>query len=222
MSYDYLTAMQRRVVEALLEICYTPCMPGKKDTKGRFRSKHHVKTLAQQFGVTEHTMKARLRSIYAKYGIGVDRRAPFLSMIRLVYLHAKELGLLAICLFVMGLTCQAQAATRPIVLAWTASTSASVTGYSLYVCTSTTSTPCVPSTTGAPSLTFTSSATNGVYTGTVGLFYSFVLIANAPACSGTSPIGQACGNSAPVAFNPNPVPVPPQVSGATAVTSSVP
>lgn len=201
MNYDDLNPEQQGVVDAVMDDCGS------------------IERLGEKFSCSRMAMRKRLHYIYRNYGISSK---PFLPMIRLAYLRSRELGLLCLILCVLAGVGRAQAATRPIILIWGPSPSSSVTGYSLYVCTSTTSTPCVPSTTGAPSLTFTSTATTGVYTGTVGLFYSFVLVANAPACSGTSPIGQACGNSLSVTVNPNPVPVPPQVSGATTPTSSVP
>ncbi len=126
---------------------------------------------------------------------------------------------IALC---MSIAAVAQTPTRPIILSWVSSTSTTVTGYSLYVCSSTTAVACTPTATGTPAQTFTTTATSGVYQGTIGLYYTMVLVANAPACTGTSPIAVACGNSAPATLSPNPLPVPPQVNGATIATVAVP
>jgi hypothetical protein len=131
--------------------------------------------------------------------------------------------LMTLCFVLLYFTpADAQGATRPITLSWTDSSSTGVTGYSLYLCTSTTAVACTPSVTGTPVQTFTSSATSGVVQGTIGLYYTIVLVANAPACTPTTPVTTACGSSAPVAFTPNPIPVPPQVNGVTVATAAVP
>lgn len=112
----------------------------------------------------------------------------------------------------------AQAATRPVVLTWTASTSSSVTGYAVYSCT-------VPS--GATSCTPTMTGTPNVVTGTtftiqetVNAAYGFSIVAQAPACSSTTPMGTPCGNASPATVTY--VPVPPQTAGATQVIVVVP
>lgn len=134
----------------------------------------------------------------------------------------RTLFVLALIVGIFTLPALAQAATRPIVLTWTASQSSSVTGYSLYYCSNSTGTACIPVTTGTPAQTFTATATSAVFQGTIGSFYTFVLIANAPACTGTSAIGTPCGNSSPVSFTPNALPVPPTTVGASGTAVGVP
>lgn len=128
--------------------------------------------------------------------------------------------LLLFALACLPLFASAQTATRPIVLTWVDSTSTTVTGYSIYVCVASATTPCTPSTTGVPALTATATATSAVYMGTIGNFYSIVIVANAPACG--SSITTACGNSSAVSFSPNPIAVPPQTASASNPQSSVP
>jgi hypothetical protein len=112
----------------------------------------------------------------------------------------------------------AQAATRTVVLSWTASTSTSVTGYSVYSCTVPAGgTSCTPSITGTGT-----SVTGTTYTvqEATGQAYGFSVIAVAPPCSNVTPTSTPCGNSVPatVTF----VPVPPQTSGASNVVVVVP
>jgi hypothetical protein len=96
MSYDCLTPEQQAIVDVLM------MQRGKRDRFAIMPSKkEHIRKLAEIFPCKERTMKNNLAKIYQKYGIGTDRNAPFLPMIRLVCLRARELGLLAVCLSVL-------------------------------------------------------------------------------------------------------------------------
>src|SRR6266700_8058487 len=96
--------------------------------------------------------------------------------------------------FALSLSALAQAATRPVVLNWTASTSTSVTKYSIYGCTAVSpATSCTPDITGTPiatvsGLTYTEQTATGNYRG-------YYVVAVAPACSSTSSITTPCGNA---------------------------
>lgn len=131
MGYDCLTSEQKGLVDAVMEIRSAAHVPMREDTLGRLVGKNHTQTLAAQFDCKERAMKGRLRRIYDRYG--VDRK-PFIPMVRLAYLRSKELGLLVLCLFVLGLTCQAQSSCPSptpgaphVCLKWTASPTSGVT-----------------------------------------------------------------------------------------------
>lgn len=198
MSYDCLSPEQQGVIDAMMDDCGS------------------VKALAAKFGSKERSMKERLKRIYDAYGIS---RGPFVPMIRLAYLRAKELSLLAVCLFIFGALAQAQAATRPVVLTWTASTSTSVTGYSIFRCTPVSpNTACTPSTTGTPLATVTGTTyTDNPNTGTT---EGYSVVAVAPACTSSTPNTTPCGQSAAATLTA--VPVPPQTAGATNIIVVVP
>ena len=104
--------------------------------------------------------------------------------------------------------------TRPVDLSWTASTSASVTGYNVQRATS----PSGPFTVlnSAP-ITTTSFVDS---TATVGSTYSYQVIAISPACASSTPVGTACGNSAPSTASTTTV--PPQPAVVVTVTVVVP
>jgi hypothetical protein len=133
----------------------------------------------------------------------------------------RILRLFPICCL-MTVAAMAQAATRPVVITWAPSPSTSVTGYSIYVCSATATMPCTPSTTGTPALTATASSTSAVYQANIGSYYSISVMANGPACTGTSPIATPCGNSQAVTGMPNPLPVPPQMAAVASAQLAVP
>jgi hypothetical protein len=198
MSYDCLSPEQQGVVDAMMDDCGS------------------VKALAIKFHCKERSMKERLMRIYNHYGID---RGPFVPMIRLAYLRAKELSLLAICLFIFGALAQAQAATRPVVLTWTASTSTTVTGYAVFRCAPVSpNTSCTPVTTGTP----LASVSGTTYTDTPNTIatYGYSVVAVAPACTPTTPNTTPCGQGAAVTLTA--VPVPPQTAGATNIIVVVP
>lgn len=111
----------------------------------------------------------------------------------------------------------AQAATRPVIVAWTASTSTSVTGYTVYHCAGAS---CVPSLTSTPAATV--SASPAAINETIGTVVNYLVVANSPACTATTPLTTACGNSAAVAVAPANLPIPPQVVAPTSAQTSVP
>lgn len=113
----------------------------------------------------------------------------------------------------------AQGTTRPVVLTWTASTSTTVTGYSVFVCTVPTGgTSCTPDVTGTP-LATVSGLTYTTQQPTL-VAYGFSVVAVSPACTPTTPPTSPCGTSAPVTLSY--VPVPPQPNGETNVVVVVP
>jgi len=125
----------------------------------------------------------------------------------------------SLLLLFAGATAFAQAATRPVVITWTASTSTSVTGYSVFTCTvASGGTSCTPSLTGTPAASV--SGTTATLTETTGLAYGVSVVAVAPPCGPTTPPTTACGNSAPATLSY--VPVPPQVAGASNIVVVVP
>lgn len=114
----------------------------------------------------------------------------------------------------------AQSASRPVVLSWTPSTSSGVTGYAIYRCiVASGGTSCAPSTTGTPLATASGTTYTDTTTST-GSAYGYTIIAQAPACTSSTPLTTPCGNSAPVTVSY--VPVPPQTSGASNVVVVVP
>jgi hypothetical protein len=94
-----------------------------------------------------------------------------------------------------------QAATRPATLSWTASTSVGVIGY--YVNRAATSTGPWTLLTPTPivATTFTDNPT-------VGLTYTYQIVAVAAPCTPTTPITQVCGSSIPAVVTTTVPPVP--------------
>lgn len=102
-------------------------------------------------------------------------------------------------------------ASRPVSVTWTASTSSSVTGYSVFRCTVPAGqTSCTPSVTGAPLKTVTGTSFSD--SAPIGAAYGYSVVANAPACSPTSSLSVPCGTSGPATLGY--IPVPPQTDGA--------
>lgn len=208
MSYADLSSKQKELVDAVMEIRSAPTE--------RRKGKHHRQTLAAQFGYKERGMKEILRRIYNHYEI--DCRI-FTPMVRLAYLRSKELGLVCLTLFVLVGIGRAQAATRPVVLTWTASTSNSVTGYAVLRCaTISPATACTPNPTSTPLATV--SGTTYTDTPNTQTTYGYSVVALAPACTPTTPTTTPCGSSAAATLTA--VPVPPQTAGATNVIIVVP
>lgn len=111
------------------------------------------------------------------------------------------------------------AQSRPVVITWTASTSASVTGYAIYSCTVPSGgTSCTPSTSGTPLATVTT--TTFAISEPISTTYGYSVVAQAPACTPTTPLTTPCGSAPPVTVTA--VPVPPQVAGASNVVVVVP
>lgn len=50
--------------------------------------------IAERMGISVHTLKVLLRSTGHKYGVELGTNQRFILSIRLVYLRAKELGLI--------------------------------------------------------------------------------------------------------------------------------
>jgi hypothetical protein len=76
-SYGACTAAEREVVDYLM--------------KGQHTAKHLLRDLADKLGIVMWDVKRRLAAIYVVYGIDSKKFNPH---VRLVYLRAKELGLL--------------------------------------------------------------------------------------------------------------------------------
>lgn len=132
----------------------------------------------------------------------------------------RYLALLAAILFAATVTpVRAQAATRPAILTWTASTSTGVTGYGVFRCAVVSpATTCVPNTAGTPlatvsGLTYTDNPV-------IGTAYGYSVVAEAASCSSTTGLTAVCGNSA--GAGPGYVPVPLLVDGAHSVTVVIP
>lgn len=126
----------------------------------------------------------------------------------------KELAIFLL----MSVSLSAQAATRSVILTWTASTSTTVTGYSVYRCTVVSpATTCTPNVSGTA--IGTSTGTSYTDSAATGSAYGYSVVANAPACTGSTPVTSPCGTSAPASTT---VPVPPQTAGATNVIVVVP
>ncbi len=129
----------------------------------------------------------------------------------------SRIVLVAALLCACAIPSLAQAATRPVVLTWVASTSSGITGYSIYRCT-VSGTTCTPNLNGTPlatvtGLTYTDSATTQTT-------YGYSVVANAPACTPTSPPTTACGNSPAAVLGA--VPVPPQANAVSTFVIVVP
>ena len=93
-------------------------------------------------------------------------------------------------------------ATRTVTLTWVASTSSSVTGYSILSSASPTGPFSQIACTGTvPGSTCVSGSTSSTVTyndtQTVGNTVSYQVIAVGPACTPTTPVGTACGQSPP-------------------------
>lgn len=123
-----------------------------------------------------------------------------------------------LALLLLTLSAAAQTPTRSVVLSWTASTSTSVTGYSVYSCTvAAPASSCTPSLTGTP---VTTSGTTLTLSEPVNAAYGYSVVANAPACTSSTPVGTACGNSSPLTVGF--VPVLPQPASGSNVVVVVP
>jgi len=110
----------------------------------------------------------------------------------------------------------AAAQTRTINASWTASPSTGVTGYNVYMCTVVSGgTSCTPALT-SPVNTSLITGTTFTATGNIGSAYGLSVVAVAPPCTLTSPLGSSCGNSPPATVNY--IPVPPQTSPGSNVT----
>lgn len=130
----------------------------------------------------------------------------------------KLMLVLLLGVMIAAVSAQAQAATRPVVLNFTASTSSSVTGYAVFRCTVVSpATTCTADVTGTPigSVTQTPFVDNP----TVLAAYGYSLVAVSPKCTPTTPVTTPCGNSAPATVT---VPVPPPPASGTAVIVVVP
>jgi hypothetical protein len=124
-----------------------------------------------------------------------------------------------VLLLLIAVPLAAGAQSRPVVLSWTASTSSTVTGYSVYSCAvASGGTSCTPSVAGTPLATVT--GTTYTTSEATGSAYGFSVTAVAPACTPTTPLASPCGQSAPVTVTY--VPVPPQVAGETNLVVVVP
>ena len=125
-------------------------------------------------------------------------------------------------LLLLSVGSMAQAATRPVVLTWTASPSASVTGYNLYRCTVPSgASTCTPVASGTP-LNGSTPVSGVTYTDNpaTSASYGYGIVAVAPPCSAASLPTVACGN-APIDLSPI-VPVPPAPAGGGTVIIIVP
>src|SRR5580698_2401337 len=125
---------------------------------------------------------------------------------RILLLFFAALGLMA-------------AQTRTVNVSWTASTSSGVTGYSISTGSSATGTftfkGCTGTVSGQTCVTgSTSTTTTFSDTETVGGTVFYQVSAVAPACTPTTPVTQACGNSAPVVASTT---IPPQPGVSTVV-----
>lgn len=216
MSYDDLTPEQQGLIDEVMELRTAQHVPMRENRNGCLISKNHVRTLAKIFHCKERTMKERLLRVYRHYEISHEN---FIPMVRLAYLRSKELGLVCLTLFVLVGIGRAQAATRPVVLTWTASTSSSVTGYAVLRCaTISPATACTPNPTSTPLATVSGTTyTDNPNTQTT---YGYSVVALAPACTPTTPTTTPCGSSAAATLTA--VPVPPQTAGATNVIIVVP
>lgn len=124
----------------------------------------------------------------------------------------KRLRVLPLFFIALVVSAHAQAATRPVILTWTASPSTSVVGYNLFRCAvASGGSTCTPSATSTPLNTTPVSALTYTDSPAVQTSYGYGVVAVGPACSGTSPVNTPCSQSA-ITLSPI-VPVPPQVQG---------
>lgn len=131
----------------------------------------------------------------------------------------KKMFLPILLVFLLGTISQAQAATRPVNMTWTAPVSGGVLNYTIYKCIVVApATSCTPSTTGTPIGTVTTTSFSD--TETVSAAYGYTVVANYPACTLTSSLTTPCGGGGAVTLNY--VPVPPQGVGSTNVVIVVP
>lgn len=79
MSYELLTAREKEIVDLVMSGLYV--------AEGR----DYRKELGRQLGISESTVAKHCWRIYAIYRIDLSK---FRGMVRLVYLRAKELGLI--------------------------------------------------------------------------------------------------------------------------------
>lgn len=122
-------------------------------------------------------------------------------------MRIKNFGML----FAFALTCPAQSATRPVDLSWTASASAGVLGYNVSRGTNST----------GPFTLLTSNPTTATSyvdpSAVIGSTYTYQVVAVAAACTPTTPIGTACGSSAPASATTT-VPAQPTITVTVIVT----
>lgn len=133
----------------------------------------------------------------------------------------KKLFAVAVLMLASTLAVCAQS-TRPLTIAWNASTTSGVLGYNLYRCqVPTGSTTCTPSITTAP-LNGSTLVTVLLFNdnGTIGNTYVYGITAVASPCSPTSLLTVSCGSSA-LAIS-SLVPVPIQPGSVTTITIVMP
>jgi len=131
----------------------------------------------------------------------------------------KMLRVVLLLLPALAISALAQAASRNVVLSWSASPSTSVTGYSIYICTvASGGTSCTPNLTSTPLCTV-AGLTCTVLEPTQAA-YGFSIVANGPACSMTSSLTVPCGNAPPTTLSY--IPVPPTVAGESNMVVVVP
>ena len=112
-----------------------------------------------------------------------------------------------------ALNLTAQTTTRQVVLSWTASTSTGISGYNVYRGTATNGPFTLLTTTPVTAVTYTDAGA------VVGSTYTYQVTTVAPPCNSSTPVTQACGESAPATAS---TAVPPRPVVTTIVTVVVP
>lgn len=127
--------------------------------------------------------------------------------------------ILSCALFCLSIPAFAQAASRPVNVTWTVSTSPGVVNYTVFTCVvPSAGTSCTPPITGTPVATVTTGSV--VLTETTGQAYGISVVTNAAPCTLSTPLTTACGSSAPATLAY--VPVPLVVSGSSNIVVVVP
>lgn len=128
-------------------------------------------------------------------------------------------------LLLTSISALAQTPSRTVTISWTPSVSSSVTGTSIQMSTTAATGPytqiaCVGTVSGSTCVSG-STASTSTYNDTeaVGSTVWYQLIAVAPACTSSTPVGTPCGNSVPSASVS--VPIPPQPSSVTTIVVTV-
>lgn len=114
------------------------------------------------------------------------------------------IGMKRLLLLLLSIPLFAQT-TRPVLLSWTASTTATVTGYNVFRATSSA---------GPFTQLNTVSITGTSYTdaGTIGQTYTYYVTAQGPLCTPATPVATPCGQSAPSTAVSTTVPAQPGVT----------